>query len=137
MLRCKDCKNMCKVIGANITAENCLDFQPKEKEMEKQKFQFENEEQAREIGLVFSKVLKKCGDADCEENNKDCTICFVNVMRNMKRIRKSELETLVEEVEEILIHNLTQNTEYINFEKQEKILNTIQALKKEVERLKK
>jgi len=51
---CKNCVNSCKVENANVSAENCLIFQPKEKPMTNNII-FKSEEQARE-------VLTACGD---------------------------------------------------------------------------
>jgi len=99
-----------------------LDNIPKEEEMKKQKIMFENEEQ-------FIEFLKDINGGSYS------TTQIINA-KNIGYIKKSELETLVEECEEILLHNTTQNTEYITIEKQEKILMACQDLKKENEKLK-
>jgi hypothetical protein len=63
---------------------------PKEKEMEKQKFQFESEEQARDVYRVITPY-----HSDAE------IMCAMDRLKEKGYIRKSELQTLVEGAEEM------------------------------------
>jgi len=112
-------------LGESQTKDEVKWNSPSEEEMEKQKFQI-TEKQARE--------LFRCVDMD----NKQAFIeRSIQHMKEKGYIRKSELQTLVEEAEEIIF-------DYINCRKgmvmttdfMIKINNAFQALIKENESLK-
>jgi len=94
-------------------------FQPKEKEIEKQKFQFESEEQAREI-------FDTCIETENEDHDELVDRCLEHA-KNCGYIRKSELQTLVDEAEEMFY-------QYGRASKQDllhcKLFDAIHALKK-------
>ena len=109
MKTCEDCIKLCKII-TNVPAEYCLDFEPKEKPMT-EKIQM-TEEQAYEM----CKILSGSGAWEAD----------LIALKKHGYIRKSELETLVEEAEE--------NYHDPTFEWQEsanKLFEAIQALKKD------
>jgi hypothetical protein len=107
----------CKYEGDQVCPLECSMFT--EKEMEKQKFVFESEAEA----MVFYTFAR--GSADN----------FLKQMRELNYIRKSELETLVEEWNVIAHDNkIDFSGEYLRRLKFAD--DVIQALKKEVEMLK-
>lgn len=121
----------------DFTGTKCsCNYKPKEKEMEKQKFQFESEEQAREIIELL--VCRRTG---CEKEDDECTQCDIDKLKRNGYIRKSELQTLVDEAEEMYMDYLmrglmpplrSDTTKLLN-----KMYKAIQELKAENERLKK
>jgi len=112
---CDSCeKTQCHVIPAVW----CSVYKPKEKEMEKQKFQFESEEQARDI-------------IDDLDWNPDC----IKDLIDKGYIRKSELQILVDEAEEMI--DLYKNKSGAEFKEKyndfifgQTLSNVFQALKK-------
>ena len=121
---CEDCIKLCKRIS-NVPAEYCLDFEPKEKPMT-DKIQL-TEEQANEIyhGCIL-------------ERSVTSKKCFISGLKELGYIRKSELETLVDEAEDMYkIYHSDRIKEFNINTAVETFNNTIQALKKEVERVKK
>jgi len=141
---CSHSKVVLKTVGIGGGAmrntwqcETCgTPFKPEEREMEKQKFQFESEEQAR--WFLWNCVYLKASDKDFTDIVD--IECSIREMRQNGVIRKSELETLVEEAGEMyrrwqkLAHDDTLD---INFQLIVKLQNAFQALIKENERLKK
>jgi len=98
-----------------------------EKGMEKQKFQFENDEQAR----YYGKFLKDYYGIEIEE--------WIRLMKLPKNnfIRKSELQQLVNEVEDMIemFNRIVEPVSQINVKSFQILIKGFQTLKKEVNRL--
>jgi len=102
----------------------CSNYKLREKEMEKEKFQFESKEQVKQFYKDNEEIIVLC------END------FIEYVDNRSYIRKSELEVLVDEAEKLIgmIESFwcNNNEPYELGEYQLEIFqNTIQALKKD------
>jgi len=124
LTRCMgDCPNI------NVICKGCSfpDYveEYEEKEMEKQKFIFESEEQAEEM-------LRDIVDVSYGYSNKDTAIeTYIRILKQKDYIRKSELRILIEAAEQTSNDHVLYSSKYLA----ENLMYVIKALIKEVERL--